>query len=77
MLLQKLLGWLREFHGDKFEAFLLKALDDLAHQSSLNAIRLHHNIGTLRLRHDPRVELEATKPTELDPRISGLARLAG
>lgn len=39
--------YLHEFGGDQPEASMLKALDDLATQSSLDAIGLHGNEGTL------------------------------
>lgn len=40
-------GYLHEFGSDQPEASLLKTLDDLTAQSSLDAIGLHGNEGTL------------------------------
>lgn len=40
-------GYLHEFGSDQLEAPLLEALDDLTTQSSLDAIGLHGNEGTL------------------------------
>lgn len=40
-------GYLQEFSGDQVEASLLQTLDDLATQSSLDAVGLHSDEGTL------------------------------
>ena len=36
-----------ELERNELEALLLKALDDLTNESTLDAIRLDHNVGTL------------------------------
>jgi len=43
VLLEMLFGSLHELHGDEFEAALLESLDDIADESTLNSIRLHHD----------------------------------
>ena len=57
----QLLVSLKELHSHKFEAFLLKALDDRADQFSLDTIGLDHDVGLLARRFDfGRVVLLAT-----------------
>jgi len=43
VLLEMLFGSLHELHGDELEAALLESLDDIADESALNSIRLHHD----------------------------------
>jgi hypothetical protein len=39
--------YMHELHGDQLEALLLESLDDLAHESALDAIGLDHDEGLL------------------------------
>ena len=47
MVLHMGLAWAAELHGDKLEALLFEAGDDLAGESSLDTIGLDHNEGSL------------------------------
>lgn len=38
-----------EFERDEFEAALLEALDDLAHEPALHGVRLQHDVAALAL----------------------------
>ena len=40
-----LLGRLDQLHGDKLESLLFESLDDFANESSLDAIRLDHDVS--------------------------------
>lgn len=46
VLLQQLLARLLELEGDQLEALHLEALDDLADQSTLDTVGLHHDEGS-------------------------------
>ena len=39
--------YLHQLHGDKLETLGLEPLDDLSHQSSLDAVRLDHDESPL------------------------------
>lgn len=43
-----------ELEGDDFESAFLKARDDLADESALDAVRLDHDVGALGVRHSVR-----------------------
>ena len=45
------LMYLREFHGNQLEALLLKSLDYFTDESTLDTIRLNHDVATLSLTH--------------------------
>merc|ERR1712000_392958 len=47
VLLKELLGGVGHLQGSELEALLLKALDDLADQATLDAVGLDHNVGAL------------------------------
>ena len=44
---EELLGGLLELESDELEALLLETLDDLANQTTLDAIWLDHDVGAL------------------------------
>ena len=44
VLLHVLSSWGSQLHGHQLVALLLESLDDFAHQSSLDAIRLDHDV---------------------------------
>jgi len=52
MLLDVLFGSLHEFHGDELEASLFESLDNIADESALNAVGLHHDESAVGIRHD-------------------------
>lgn len=47
VLFEHCLTWLAKLHSNELESTLLKLLDDLADERSLNSVRLNHNIGSL------------------------------
>ncbi len=51
------LQYLSELHGNKFESSLLKPLESIPDESTLDAIRLDHDVGTLCLIHLHKLEL--------------------
>lgn len=46
----------KKLHGHKAEPLLLEALDDVAHQAALHAVRLDGDEGALRVGHGPEDE---------------------
>jgi len=51
MLADELFGSLHELHGDELESSLFESLDDVADESALNAVRLHHDESAVGIRH--------------------------
>jgi len=49
VLLEMLFGSLHKLHGDEFESSLLESLDDVADESALNSIGLHHDESAFRV----------------------------
>ena len=47
VLLQVFAAWAGQLQCDKLETLVLKSLDDLADESTLDAIRLDHDVGAL------------------------------
>lgn len=45
--------YLKELQGNEAESLLLEALDDLAHETALDAVRLDRDEGALRVGHGP------------------------
>lgn len=63
VLLQQLLARPHEFEGDELEALLLEALDDLADDAALDAVRLDHDEGPFAVRHGARDQEEQQRKT--------------
>lgn len=49
-------AYLKELHGHEAEPLLLEALDDVAHQAALHAVRLDGDEGALHTGHGPKGE---------------------
>ena len=47
MVLEVVLGGLHELHGHQLESFVLKSLDDLTTDATVDSIRLDHDEGSL------------------------------
>jgi len=52
MLLNMLPRSLHKLHGDELEAPLFESLDDVADESTLDAVRLDHDESAVGVRHD-------------------------
>ena len=51
VVLEELLGSLHELHGHQLESFVLKPLDDLTADATVDGIRLDHDEGSLGVGH--------------------------
>jgi len=51
VLLDMFFRTLHKLHGDEFEASLFESLDDVADESSLDAVGFDHDEGAVRVRH--------------------------
>jgi len=51
MLADVLFGSLHELHGDELEPSLFESLDDVANESTLDAVGLHHDESAVGVRH--------------------------
>lgn len=49
--IEKPYTYLHEFHGDKLEALLFEALDNVSDEAAVHAVGLDHDEGSFVVRH--------------------------